>query len=145
MRDPTNPRGSRDELAVAIRMLRAITLHPSRSPARWEQLARRIEVAAAPELARRVRRGGTGGGVLATITCYAMPALTAAAAAALIVTALTLATTHPEGAQSLVADEVSITRALRVSEPAATWLAADRTPSTSDLVQAVAMGEDARP
>ncbi|HET7458051.1 MAG TPA: hypothetical protein VFJ74_10375 [Gemmatimonadaceae bacterium] len=119
---------------------------------RWEALARRIDAAAAPELARRAtaaRRGGNGAGaapeILFAIARSARPALLAVAASvvfALAVAGLSSGGATTGGAPAMtVADanvaEVSVARALSVDEPAASWIMQQRAPSADDLARII--------
>ena len=114
-------------------------------PDRWEALARRIEAAAAPELARRAARARRNGGapaVLFAIARAARPALLALAASAVFALALarstgTTSTTAPVESSLGQVAEVSIAKALRVDEPAESWLIQQRAPSADDLARAI--------
>lgn len=119
----------------------ALDLSPlrERAPAsgeRLETLARRIEAAAAPELARRRAAAPD----LALFLARARrPALLAAAAAA----AFAVATARLAGPEAATTEPLpaGVAQALRVDEPAATWLVAGRAPSTADLAREIGLDE----
>lgn len=129
-----------DGTPVDLAPLRAHSLDAACAPARWEQLVRRIDAAAAPELARRrndALAAARTPGVVGVIARYATPMVAAAAAIAIAATALAVTAPSNASAGTLITDEVSVARALQVREPAATWLASDQGPSSGDIVSAV--------
>ena len=104
--------------------------------ARREALARRIEAAAAAELARRRPAAPDLALFLARARRPAL--LAAAAAAAFAVVTARLARPDDAIAES---QPVGVAQALRVDEPAATWLVAGRAPSTADLAREIGLDE----
>lgn len=141
-----------------------VDLSPLRGGA-LEALARRVEAAAAPELARRraaapaadVRLGrrqaaaAAGEALSLLLARAARPALLAAAAALLVAAALARGAAGPAAAPSssapepfaavigLVSDS-GVARVLSVNERDAAWIATQRTPTDDDLAVAVGLG-----
>ena len=104
--------------------------------ARWEALARRIEAAAAPELTRR--RAAAPDLALFLARARRPALLAAAAAAAFAIATARLVQPDPSLDES---PPVGVAQALRVDEPAATWLVAGRAPSTADLAREIGLDQ----
>ena len=139
LREEEPPPGA-EEARVDLSALRTAPADSGNAQLRWAALARRIEVAAAPELARR--RSTAAAPLLALIARATRPVLLAAAAAAAFAVA-TARLAEGDGRASLaVADAtpaIGVAQALRVDEPAASWLSARRGPSTADLAREIGL------
>lgn len=111
-------------------------LDADRSAARWAALVSRIEVAAAPELARRAARaGGTWivDSVTRAVARFAIPALVAAAAA--IFAAVGTGET-PESSSELLASQAinaEVAQQALSIDSRADWIARQQAPSAEDL------------
>lgn len=106
-------------------------LDPGADQLRWERLVRRINEAAASELARRAALRGSVVGVLAG---WARPMIAAAASVALAsASVLALAGREPLGPEP----GQSVAEALRIPAPVAEWVADERSPDMTDLLLAL--------
>ena len=129
-----------EEARVDLSLLRTAPADAGQSQSGWEVLARRIELAAAPELGRR--RSTAAAPLLALIARATRPVLLAAAAAAAFAVATARLAGEDGRASLAVADAtpaIGVAQALRVDEPAASWLSARRGPSTADLAREIGL------
>lgn len=106
-------------------------LDPRRDPRRWQRMVGRITHAAAPELARRAQAARLPPeGLLALLSGWARPALSAAAAlaaAAATVLVLTAGDAHTGPAPG-------IAEGLGYPQPVALWVETGQTPSVEELL-----------
>ncbi len=109
-------------------------LDPAVDPGRWNEVVRSIVDAAGPELARRRAQEG----LEQILVGWARPVLSAAASVALVAGAVTLLTLRSaaagEAATPLVAEALLPTSM-------AAWLVVDHSPTITELVSAVTIGD----
>ena len=140
-REPTGE-PTEAELAAepALPALGALAL----TPAAHDALARRIEAAAAGELARRalahaVQHAPRGGRHSAAARAHARPALFAAAAAAVFAVGLARTGESAEAAGQQVSDATAV-QTLNLHDPSAQWADQARAPSADALGRAIGLG-----